>query len=140
MKYSIDKQDKYCLLKIDEEKIDSRVAPDLKGQFILMNNEGISNIILDLSATKYIDSSGLSSILVANRLCNNSGGALVLSMISEHVEKMLTISQLIDVLNISESNEEAIEAIYLAEEEEEIVFDEEDFEDLDADSSLKEDY
>ena len=36
-------------------------------------------MVVDLSATKYCDSSGLSSILVANRLCKNVEGTFVLS-------------------------------------------------------------
>ena len=73
MKYSVDKKEKYTLLSLDEEKLDTLIAPDLKSEFVSLNTEGVVNVILDLSKVKYVDSSGLSSILVANRLCENSG-------------------------------------------------------------------
>ncbi len=115
MKYTIDKLPSYALVKLEEKKVDTRISPELKQLFVLMNTEGINNIILDLSSTDYIDSSGLSSILVANRLCNNSNGYLVLTGLNPNVSKMLEISQLIDKLNIADTVDDAIEAIHLAE-------------------------
>ena len=78
MKYTIDKKDSYTTITIEEKKLDTTVAPDLKSEFVKLNAEGINNLILDLSNVKYTDSSGLSSILIANRLCNSTGGVLVL--------------------------------------------------------------
>lgn len=115
MKYTIDKLPTYALIKLEEKKVDTRISPELKQLFVLMNAEGINNLILDLSSTEYIDSSGLSSILVANRLCNNAEGNLILTGLNENVTKMLEISQLIDKLNIAETVDDAIEAIHLAE-------------------------
>lgn len=129
MKFSIDKQEKYTLLSLQEEKLDTLIAPDLKSEFITLNAEGIANIILDLSSTKYIDSSGLSSILVANRLCENSNGFLVLSRVTDHVMKLLKISQLDSVLTILPSIEEAVDAIFMNEIENEIGDDEKSEED-----------
>lgn len=115
MKYTIDKLPSYALIKLEEKKVDTRISPELKQLFVLMNTEGVNNLILDLSSTDYIDSSGLSSILIANRLCNNSNGFLVLTGLNQNVIKMLEISQLIDKLNIADSVDDAVEAIHLAE-------------------------
>jgi anti-anti-sigma factor len=120
MKFSIDKQEKYTLLSLQEEKLDTLIAPDLKSEFITLNAEGIANIILDLAETKYVDSSGLSSILVANRLCENAGGCLILSSVTEHVMKLLKISQLDSVLNILPTIQEAVDAVFMNEIENEI--------------------
>jgi anti-sigma B factor antagonist len=115
MKFSIDKQEKYSLLKLDEEKLDTLIAPDLKSEFVKLNGEGISNVILDLSAVKYVDSSGLSAILVANRLCDNANGKLVLAAVSDHVMKLLQISQLDSILDILPTVEESVDAIFMNE-------------------------
>ncbi len=79
MKYTIDKKENYTIITIDEKKLDTTIAPDLKSEFVKLNAEGINNLILDLTNVKYTDSSGLSSILIANRLCNSSSGLLNLS-------------------------------------------------------------
>jgi len=118
MKYTIDKLPTYSLIKIEEKKIDTRISPELKQLFVMMSAEGVNNMILDLSSAEYIDSSGLSSILVANRLCNNVNGYLVLTGLNPNVQKMLEISQLLDKLHIAENVDDAVEAIHLAEIEE----------------------
>ena len=74
MKYTIDKQEKYSLLRLHEEKLDSNVAPALKSELITLHAEGIRNIILDLAEVKYTDSSGLSALLVGNRILQEDGG------------------------------------------------------------------
>ena len=39
--------EKYTLLSLQEEKLDTLIAPDLKSEFITLNAEGITNIILN---------------------------------------------------------------------------------------------
>ena len=115
MKYTIDKKENYTIITIDEKKLDTTIAPDLKSEFVKLNAEGISNLILDLSNVKYTDSSGLSSILIANRLCNSSNGLLILVGLQDHVMKLITISKLESVLNILPTVEEAIDRVFLHE-------------------------
>lgn len=115
MKYSIDKQEKYTHFQVNEEKLDTMVAPELKSEFVTLNNEGTINLILNLADTKYVDSSGLSSILVANRLCSNVGGKMVICCVSDHVLKLFKISQLDSVLTILPTVEESVDAIFMNE-------------------------
>ena len=58
MKYSIDKKEKYSVFSLEEDNLNSVVAPSLKSEFVILANEGISNLIFDLSAVKFVDSSG----------------------------------------------------------------------------------
>ncbi len=120
MKFSIDKEEKYVIFKLEEEKLDSSVAPNLKSEFITLNAEGFNNIVFDLSGTKYIDSSGLSAILVANRLCDNANGGLVLFGVSDHVMKLFKISQLDSVISILPTQEEAVDRIFMDQIEKEL--------------------
>ena len=113
MKYTIDKQEKYCLLKLNEPKLDSTLAPTLKTELITLHAEGTRNIILDLNEVNYTDSSGLSSLLVGNRTYQSDGGIFILAALSEHTMKLIKISQLDGVLNILPTVEEAIDAALL---------------------------
>ena len=115
MKYTIDKQEKYSLLRLHEEKLDSSVAPNLKSELIALHAEGVRNIILDLSEVKYTDSSGLSALLVGNRIVQEDGGIFILSSLSDHTMKLIKISQLDSVLNILPKVEEAIDAVFMHE-------------------------
>ena len=49
MKYIINKEEKYTVFKLDEEKLDSVLSPQLKSELVTLNAEGVKNVILDLS-------------------------------------------------------------------------------------------
>lgn len=115
MKYTIDKQEKYTSLRLHEEKMDSAIAPNLKSEMVTLHAEGTRNIILDLTEVKYTDSSGLSALLVGNRIFQEEGGIFILACLSDHTMKLIKISQLDSVLNILPSVEEAIDAVFMHE-------------------------
>jgi len=117
MEFKIEKLEKYTLIQVLEEKLDTHIAPTLKSELVLISGNGEKNIILDLSKCRYCDSSGLSAILVANRLCKNANGTFVLTGLNEAVERLITISQLDTVLNIANSIEDGVEIIEEAEKE-----------------------
>ena len=115
MKYTIDKKEKYSLLRLHEEKMDSSVAPSLKSELITLHAEGIKNIILDLAEVKYTDSSGLSALLVGNRILQEDGGVFILASLTDHTLKLIKISQLDTVLNIVPTLEEAVDSVFMHE-------------------------
>jgi anti-anti-sigma factor len=117
MEFKIEKLEKYTLIQVMEEKLDTNVAPSLKSELVLISGKGEKNIILDLSNCRYCDSSGLSAILVANRLCKNANGTFVLTGLNDAVDRLITISQLDTVLNIAYSTEEAIDIVKTEEDE-----------------------
>jgi anti-anti-sigma factor len=96
---------------VQAEKLDTHIAPALKSELVLVSGKGEKNIILDLENCQYCDSSGLSAILVANRLCKNAGGTFVLCGLNDAVERLITISQLDTVLNITGSVDDAVSMI-----------------------------
>ncbi|MBN1117505.1 MAG: STAS domain-containing protein [Bacteroidales bacterium] len=108
MEFKIEKQENHTLIQVLEEKLDTHIAPTLKSELVLVSGNGEKNIILDLSKCRYCDSSGLSAILVANRLCKNANGTFVLTGLNDAVERLITISQLDTVLNITKTVDEGV--------------------------------
>ena len=115
MKFSVDKRDKYSIFKLEEDKLTSQAAPMLKSEMIVLNAEGVRNIIFDMTQIRFVDSSGLSSILIANRLCKNANGSFVLTGVSESVQKLIKISQLDSILTIIPTLQEAIDLVLMEE-------------------------
>jgi anti-sigma B factor antagonist len=115
MEFKIEKLENYTLIQVLAEKLDTHIAPTLKSELVLVSGNGEKNIILDLNNCRYCDSSGLSAILVANRLCKNANGTFVLTGLNDAVERLITISQLDTVLNITGNVEEGTEIIANAE-------------------------
>ncbi|MEO6883183.1 MAG: STAS domain-containing protein [Bacteroidia bacterium] len=111
MSFQVNKKDGYTLISVSADKLDSNIAPSLKSELVLINSDGVKNIIIDLSAARYCDSSGLSAILVANRLCKNSQGTFVLTGLQDAVKKLIAISQLDTILNIASNVEEGADMV-----------------------------
>jgi len=111
MSFNIDKKDNYTVIKVTSEKLDTLLAPSLKSELVVLNTDGVKNIIIDLTDARYCDSSGLSAILVANRLCKNSNGKFVLTGLQEPVKKLIIISQLDSILTITENLADAAQSI-----------------------------
>src|SRR3954466_3052500 len=115
MKFTVDKHEKYILVKLNESKLNSLVTPQLKSELILINTEGQRNIILDLSQVKFADSSVLTSLLVGHRLCKNAEGSFILTGLNDAVQRLVTISQLESVLTIVPKCEDPNDIIFMEE-------------------------
>lgn len=61
-----------------------------------------STVVLDLSAVAFIDSSGLSALLDARRLAEDTSGELVLRNPSTAVSRLLQMTQLEEVFRIDQ--------------------------------------
>ncbi len=120
MKYSIDKKDKYAIFELQEENLNSLLAPKLKSELVIFANEGVRNLVFDLSKVQYVDSSGLSAILTANRLWKPIGSLILTGVVHTSVKKLIEISRLDSVLTIIPTVEESVEFIFMEELEREI--------------------
>ena len=115
MKFTLDKQEKFSIFGLDEENLNSLLAPDLKSEFVFLRNEGVKNLILDISKVKYVDSSGLSSILTANRLWKGYGTFILTGAQHAPVKKLIQISRLDTILTIIPTLEESKEYVFMEE-------------------------
>ena len=113
MKYTVDKQDRYTVFTLDEDNLNSLIAPDLKSEFVVLSNEGVENLILNLSNVEFVDSSGLSAILTANRLWKAIGSFVLTGIDQPNVKKLIEISRLDSVLTIVPTVAESIDHIIM---------------------------
>lgn len=111
MAFEIQKNGNHTLIKVNSDRLDTNNAPGLKSELVMVNNKGEKNIILDLSNCGYCDSSGLRSVLVANRLCEDAIGTFILSGLQPDVETLVKISMLDSILLITKTVEEAQELL-----------------------------
>ena len=111
MSFLVEEFDKYVLITSNVEKLDASNASLLKDELTNLNKKGVNTIIINLTNTKYCDSSGLSAILVANRICKDTNGKFVLVGLQANVLKLISISQLDKVLTITSSITEAVEVL-----------------------------
>ena len=120
MKFTVDKKEKYVILRLQEAKLTTLVAPELKAEFLFLFQQEFRNIIVDLTEVQYCDSSGLSALLTGFRLCRDSNGVFILTNLQDHVRKLIAISQLDNMLTIIPSVNEAVDFIFMDEVEKQL--------------------
>lgn len=109
MKFEIQTEDNYSIMTLKSERLDSKLAPELKSQFIVLANTSDSgHLILDLNAITFADSSGLGALLLAQRLYRDLDRNLVLCNVPERIKNLLSISQLDGAFTIAADTDEGI--------------------------------
>jgi len=109
MNFETKKTGDVTIFKLNEKRLDTNISGLVKGEFtLLVKVEGVNKLIIDLSEVESCDSSGLSSILVANRIINSLGGSMRLAAPSDKVYSLIRITQLDKVLPVCATVEEAL--------------------------------
>jgi len=108
MNFEIKRVDDISIFKLNEKRLDTSISGLVKGEFTMfLKVEGVTKLILDLSEIETCDSSGLSAILVANRILNTTGGQMRIAAPSDKVYSLIKITQLNRVLPVCKTVEEA---------------------------------
>jgi len=70
--------------------------------------EGKKKILLNLAKVGYIDSSGIGELVSSYTAINKEGGELKLLNLTQKIQDLLTITKLLTVFDVYESEEEAL--------------------------------
>jgi anti-sigma B factor antagonist len=81
-------------------ELDAYSAPGLEDQITRLIGDRIAEVVLDLSETGFLDSSGLRAILTAQRRLGENSGRLMLRAPSEPVTRLLEITGLTDHFSV----------------------------------------
>ena len=81
-------------------EIDAVTAPLLAARLAEVSVEGVAEVVLDFSGLEFIDSSGLSVLVVAHRRLRNAGAALVIEAPPSTARRVFAIAGLDRLLTI----------------------------------------
>jgi len=112
MKHSISTRKELTILKIEEEVFDFRHSESFKQEIDrLVNKECSKNLIIDFSQVKAIDSCGISSMLLAHQLANQSTGLAIFVSLCKQIKDLLKLTNLDKQLYIFSSINEVMTLI-----------------------------
>ena len=89
-------------------RIDTENSKVLLEKITQIIDEGVHNLLLDLSAVTYINSLGLRTLITAAKRLANAGGKLAMAEVDVQVRKILEISGLTSVLGVHATKAEAL--------------------------------
>ena len=102
MKYEIDKQKDKTIFKLKEKSLGAEISPDLKTELIFLQKEIKNQFIIDLGDVTKCDSTGLSCLLLAERIEREKGNKLVLENLNKNVLELIKIARLDRVFDLNE--------------------------------------
>lgn len=101
MKFEIDKQKDKTIFKLESDTLGHEIAAELKAELIFLQKEIDNQFIIDLGDVKKCDSSGLSVLLLSERLEREKNRKLILQNVNANVRDLMKIARLDRVFEIS---------------------------------------
>ncbi len=114
MTYTIEKNEQYALIRLAERAFEGEIPQDFEMLSRVLFREGYSNIIIDMDPVQSVDPAGVSIIRKTNRQCTNEEGLLILVTKNDDVIELLDSASGSD-LTILPTVEEAIDAVFMNE-------------------------
>jgi len=110
MQLNITEQGNLVRINIEEERMDAHNSGELKEQMLQLFDEGKCNLIIDLGAVRFIDSSGLGALVSGFKNASAREGSLKLCSLQPQVRSMFELTRLHRVFEIYTTAEEAQES------------------------------
>ncbi|MEZ0539568.1 STAS domain-containing protein [Fibrella arboris] len=114
MEFSIEKTERYALLRAGAGQFDGETPAKFETTARGLFREGYSRLIVDLATIQNVDDAGVMAIRKINRQCSNELGLLVLVTKNDDLTDFLYETNIAD-LTILPTVEEAIDAVFMNE-------------------------
>lgn len=101
---------KVAVLSLKGDLMGEPETANLRQKIKTLIEGGSLNIVLDLAGVRYISSTGLGTLIAALTSAKNKGGDLRLASVTEKVESLFVITQLVKVFKEYETVERAVES------------------------------
>ncbi len=108
MNINIDEKGTAVLIEVKEERLDAHNSSELKTQMLSLFDEGKNNLVIDLQDVRFVDSSGLGSLVSGFKNASARNGNLKLSGLQPQVKSMFELTRLHRVFEIFPGSEEAL--------------------------------
>ncbi len=115
MEFKLEKAERYVLLRAGEGPFNAEAAAPFETTARGLFREGFSRLIVDLATVNAIDEAGLLGIRKINRQCTNELGLLVLVTKDEALTEFLETTTAAADLLVLPTVEEAIDAVFMNE-------------------------
>jgi anti-sigma B factor antagonist len=84
-------------------EIDAIGAPVLQAQLDEMTRSGVTDVVLDISAVSFIDSTGIGTLVRYHRSLQAIGGDLRVAVTQPYIRRLFEMTGITDVLSVYES-------------------------------------
>lgn len=108
MMVNIVEQGAVVLIEVKEERLDAHNSGNLKTQMLSLFEDGKHDLVIDLKEVRFVDSSGLGSLVSGFKNASARNGNLKLCGLQPQVKSMFELTRLHRVFEIFPTAEEAL--------------------------------
>lgn len=108
MQLDIQEQGDIVKIEVKEERMDAHNSGELKEQMLQLFDEGKNNLVINLAAVRFVDSSGLGALVSGFKNASARDGSLKLCCLQPQVRSMFELTRLHRVFEIFTNLDEAI--------------------------------
>lgn len=108
MNTQVDDKGVAILIEVHEDRLDAHNSGELKAQMLSLFDEGKNNLVIDLKDVRFVDSSGLGSLVSGFKNASARNGNLKLSGLQPQVRSMFELTRLHRVFEIFPDSGEAV--------------------------------
>ncbi len=98
MEFDKEMKNNITIIRIISDRLDTNIAPELKTELLVLVEQGIRNLLLDISNVYYADSSGLGALLFGVRQFRDHDGQFKLLGANKRVRNLIRIAKLDHIL------------------------------------------
>ena len=109
MQLKMTEKDDAVILTVEDERMDAHNSGSLKERMLQLFDEGKYQLVIDLSAVRFIDSSGLGALVSGFKNASARDGSLRLCCLQPQVKSMFELTRLHRVFEIFATLDEALE-------------------------------
>lgn len=111
MTYTQESHGDVIVFRLEGSLMGDSTQQQFKENLLRLLDAGQKKFILDLSAVRNVNSSGLGSLITLFSRTRSAGGDLILASVPANVRNLLHITRLDTVFTIKEKVEEALESL-----------------------------
>jgi anti-sigma B factor antagonist len=111
--FNITKLENYAVIKLTGELIEKSQATALLEQTDELVKENYSKLAIDLEELKYMNSSGLNTLIQLLTKARVGGGEAVLYNMNKKINELILITKLHTLFKVTDSKEEALKLLGL---------------------------
>ena len=108
MKYSVDEKYNAVVIALKGNVMGGPGGSKLHEQLHELKDEGKTNVVVDLSKVKFMNSSGLGMLISGMTTMRNAGGDLRLANVADRIQSLLMVTKLITVFKHYDTVDEAL--------------------------------
>lgn len=110
MKYSISEKYNTVIITLKGNVMGGPASAEFHNELKSLIEKGKTNVVVDLSKVKFMNSSGLGILITSLTSMRNAGGDLKICNASDRIESLLMVTKLITVFDHYKSLDEAVQA------------------------------